>query len=48
LIIAAFIPARTVFGWLSLQGLAMFGLYTAGIASALGVSWVFNPLSVAA
>jgi ferrous iron transport protein B len=42
LIIAAFIPARTVFGWLSLQGLLMFGLYTAGIASALGMSWVFN------
>jgi ferrous iron transport protein B len=42
LIIAAFIPARTVFGLLSLQGLVMFGLYTAGIASALGMSWVFN------
>ncbi|MGC1890494.1 MAG: ferrous iron transporter B [Stellaceae bacterium] len=42
LIIAAFIPARTVFGWLNLQGLVMFGLYTAGIASALGMSWVFN------
>src|ERR1700740_749144 len=42
LIIAAFIPARTVFGWFSLQGLVMFGLYTAGIASALGMSWVFN------
>jgi ferrous iron transport protein B len=42
LIIAAFIPPRTVFGWLSLQGLVMFGLYTAGIASALGMSWVFN------
>ena len=42
LIIAAFIPARTVFGWLSLQGVVMFGLYTAGIASALGMSWVFN------
>jgi ferrous iron transport protein B len=42
LIIAAFIPARTVLGLLSLQGLVMFGLYTAGIASALGMSWVFN------
>ena len=42
LIIAAFIPTRTVFGWLSLQGLVMFGLYTAGIASALGMSSVFN------
>src|SRR5947209_10233071 len=42
LIISAFIPARTVLGWFSLQGLVMFGLYTAGIASALGMSWVFN------
>ena len=42
LIISAFIPARTVFGWLSLQGLVMFGLYTAGIASALGMSWLVN------
>jgi ferrous iron transport protein B len=44
LIISAFIPARTVLGWLSLQGLVMFGLYTAGIASALGMSWLFNRL----
>src|SRR5690349_17634873 len=44
LIISAFIPVRTVLGWLSLQGLVMFGLYTAGIASALGMSWVFNRL----
>ena len=42
LIIAAFIPARTVLGWFSLQGLVMFGLYAAGIAGALGMSWVFN------
>jgi len=42
LIISAFVPARTVLGWLSLQGLVMFGLYTAGIASALGMSWMFN------
>ena len=42
LIISAFLPARTVLGWLSLQGLVMFGLYTAGIASALGMSWMFN------
>ena len=38
LIIAAFIPARTVLGGVGLQGLVMFGLYTAGIVSALGVS----------
>jgi len=44
LIIAAFVPARTVLGWFSLQGLVMFGLYGAGIAAALGMSWVFNRL----
>jgi ferrous iron transport protein B len=40
LIISAFIPARQVFGWINLQGLVMFGLYAAGIASALGVSFL--------
>jgi len=44
LIIAAFVPSRTVLGWFSLQGLVMFGLYAAGIVSALGVSWLFNRL----
>ncbi len=39
LIISAFVPQRDVFGWIDLQGLVMFGLYTAGIASALGVSF---------
>jgi len=38
LIISAFIPSQQVFGWINLQGLVMFGLYTAGIASALAVS----------
>ncbi len=38
LIISAFIPDRTVWGFASLQGLVMFGLYAAGILSALGVS----------
>jgi ferrous iron transport protein B len=38
LIIAAFIPDRTVWGFASLQGVVMFGLYTAGIVSALGFS----------
>lgn len=38
LIISAFIPARQVWGFINLQGLVMFGLYVAGIASALGVS----------
>jgi ferrous iron transport protein B len=38
LIISAFIPAKQVFGVVNLQGLVMFGLYTAGIFSALAVS----------
>jgi ferrous iron transport protein B len=40
LIIGAFIPDREVWGFVGLQGLVMFGLYTVGIASALGVSFV--------
>jgi ferrous iron transport protein B len=40
LIISAFIPPTYLWGWVSLQGLVMLGLYTAGIASALGVSFV--------
>ena len=40
LIIAAFIPNQMVWGWASLQGLVMFGLYAAGIVSALLVSLV--------
>jgi ferrous iron transport protein B len=40
LIIGAFIPAKLIWGWASLQGLVMFGLYAAGIFSALGVSFV--------
>ena len=42
LIIAAFIPDRTVGPGLNLQGLVMFGLYAAGIASALTVSFVIR------
>jgi len=42
LIISAFIPARHVFGWVNLQGLVMFGLYAAGIGSALGVSFLIK------
>ncbi|MFC0239196.1 ferrous iron transporter B [Rhodopseudomonas telluris] len=38
LIISAFIPSQQVFGWINLQGLVMFGLYAAGIISALAVS----------
>ncbi|MES2129713.1 MAG: ferrous iron transporter B [Pseudomonadota bacterium] len=42
LIIAAFIPERQVWGVVSLQGLVLFTLYFAGIASAMGVAWVFK------
>ena len=42
LIIAAFIPNETVWGFASLQGLVMFGLYAAGIVSALVVSFVIR------
>jgi ferrous iron transport protein B len=42
LIISAFIPAQQIWGWVNLQGLVMFGLYAAGIASALGVSFVIK------
>ena len=42
LIISAFIPARLIWGWVNLQGLVMFGLYAAGIASALLVSFVIK------
>ena len=40
LIIGAFVPSRTVWGFLSLQGLVMFGLYAGGMVSALAVAWV--------
>jgi ferrous iron transport protein B len=42
LIIGAFIPNRTVFGFASLQGLVMFGLYGSGIVSALLVAVVIR------
>jgi len=44
LIISAFIPARTIWGVMNLQGLVMFGLYAAGILSALAVSFVTRRL----
>ena len=40
LIISAFIPDTQVWGWINLRGLVMFGLYAAGIGSALGVSFL--------
>jgi ferrous iron transport protein B len=42
LIISAFIPAKLIWGWINLQGLVMFGLYAAGIVSALGVSFLIK------
>src|SRR4051812_1137447 len=42
LIISAFIPAAQVWGGINLRGLVMFGLYAAGIISALGVSFVIK------
>ena len=42
LIISAFIPNTQVAGMLSLQGLVMFGLYAAGIVSALLMSLVIR------
>ncbi|MBA4806937.1 ferrous iron transporter B [Brevundimonas sp.] len=44
LIIAAFIPNETVWGFANLQGLVMFGLYAAGIVSALVVSLVIRKI----
>ncbi len=42
LIISAFIPDEQVGGWVNLRGLVMFGLYAAGISSALGVSFLIK------
>jgi ferrous iron transport protein B len=40
LIISAFIPNKEIWGFASLQGVVMFGLYAVGIISALGVSFL--------
>ncbi|MGO1073651.1 ferrous iron transporter B [Lysobacter sp. CA199] len=42
LLIGAFIPQQKIWGVLNLQGLVLFGLYMAGILSALMVSWVMK------
>lgn len=44
LIIGAFIPQETVWGFVNLQGLVMFGLYATGIVSALVVSFVIRKI----
>lgn len=41
LLIGAFVPERSVAG-LSLRGLTLFGLYVAGVVSAMAVAWVFK------
>jgi ferrous iron transport protein B len=42
LIIGAFIPRRTVAGGLELQGVVLFALYVAGVASAMAVAFVLK------
>jgi ferrous iron transport protein B len=42
LLIAAFIPSRTVAGWFNLQGLVLFALYLAGIVAALALAWAYR------
>jgi ferrous iron transport protein B len=44
LLIGAFIPARTVWGVVNLQGLVLFGLYFGGILGAMAVAAVFMRL----
>ena len=43
LLIGAFIPNRAV-GPFNLRGLVLFGLYVAGVVSAMGVAWAFKRL----
>ena len=42
LLIAAFIPEQTVWGFMNLQGLVLFALYMAGIVSALLVATIMK------
>ncbi|MDM0012694.1 ferrous iron transporter B [Variovorax sp. J22P168] len=42
LLIAAFIPSRTVGGIFNLQGVVLFALYVFGIVSAMAVAWVMK------
>ena len=42
LIIAAFVPQQTVWGPVQLQGLVLFALYIAGVASAMAVAFVLK------
>ncbi|MCB5362653.1 ferrous iron transporter B [Pusillimonas sp. CC-YST705] len=45
LLISAFVPQREVWGGLELQGLVLFGLYLAGILSAMAVALVLKYLT---
>jgi ferrous iron transport protein B len=42
LVISAFIPRRTVWGGLELQGLVLFALYVIGVVSAMAVAFVLK------
>ncbi len=42
LLIGAFIPQRTLWGGIQMQGLVLFVLYLAGILGAMGVAWVLK------
>lgn len=45
LLIGAFIPKRDVGGVFELQGLVLFGLYVAGVVSAMGIAWLAKRLT---
>ncbi len=40
LMIGAFVPARTVWGFLELQGIVLFAMYFVGIAAAVPTAWL--------
>lgn len=42
LMISAFVPSESVFGFISLQGLTFFGLYIFGIVMAIGAAWIMK------
>ena len=42
LIIGAFVPDRTVIGGVRLQGLVLFGLYVAGVVSAMAIAYALK------
>jgi ferrous iron transport protein B len=42
LLIAAFIPSKTVFGFVNLAALTLVSMYLLGLAAALGSAWLFK------